>query len=211
MQITMPNTIFTHFRFNRAAGLKKVFLSLVSLLLLASCASSNNTLTLNPQIVLPAPDPSLRGITISVNGADQRQDQALAKVNRDGQLITLLPSRDMRFLLQEVLERQMSARGYMIGANGSVDLQIVLNNLYADVQEGNLRYNITTRADVSIIAQTKNGSKQAKTYRSTYSIQGAFTATNDKIANAVNSVLNSVISDMAQDVTISNFIKQNAN
>lgn len=118
---------------------------------------------------------TLQGITISINGADQRTDQALAKVNRDGQLVTLTPSRDLRFLLQEVLEKQMGARGYMIGADGPVALQIVVNNLYADVSEGNLRYNITTKADISIIARAKNGNKQVKNYRSTYNVQGAFT------------------------------------
>ena len=150
------------------------------------------------------------GVTVSITGADQRSDQALAKVNRDGQLVTLTPSRDLRFLLQEVLEKQMTARGYMIGPDGAVDLQIVVNNLYADVTQGNVRYSITTKADISIIATAKNGNKQVKNYRQTYSVEGAFSATNDKITNAVNSTLGDVISDMAQDTSINNFIKQNA-
>ncbi len=73
------------------------------------------------------------GVTVSINGADQRQDQALAKVTRDNQQVTLTASRDLRFLLQEVLEKQMTSRGYMIGPSGAVDLQIIVNNLYADV------------------------------------------------------------------------------
>jgi len=150
------------------------------------------------------------GVTVSVNGADQRSDQALAKVNRDGQLVTLTPSRDLRFLLQEVLEKQMTSRGYMIGPNGAVDLQIVVNGLYADVTQGNVRYSITTKADISIIATAKNGNKQVKNYRQTYSIEGAFNATNDKITNAVNATLSDVIADMAQDTSVNNFIKQNA-
>ena len=100
------------------------------------------------------------GVTVSVNGADQRSDQALAKVNRDGQLITLTPSRDLRFLLQEVLEKQMTSRGYMIGPNGAVDLQIVVNGLYADVTQGNVRYSITTKADISIIATAKTATSR---------------------------------------------------
>jgi len=147
--------------------LKKIIFPVLAMLMLAGCATSTNTLDVSPKIVLPSQDPTLQGITISVNGADQRQDQALAIVNRDGQLISLTPSRDLRFLLQESLEKQMTARGYMVGADGVVDLQIVVNNLYADVQEGNLRYNITTKADISIIATAKNGSKQVKNYRST--------------------------------------------
>lgn len=49
------------------------------------------------------------GVTVSINGADQRQDQALAKVTRDNQQVTLTASRDLRFLLQEVLEKQMTS------------------------------------------------------------------------------------------------------
>lgn len=54
----------------------------------------------------------------------------------------------------------MTARGYMIGADGAVDLQIVVNQLYADVQEGNLRYNITTKADISITATAKTATSR---------------------------------------------------
>ncbi len=190
--------------------LKKLFFPVLAVLMLAGCANQSNTLDVSPKINVPAQDPTLMGITVSINGADQRADQALAKVNRDGQLIVLTPSRDLRFLLQEALEKQMSARGYMIGTGGPVALQIVVNQLYADVAEGNLRHNITARADISIISQAANGNKQVKNYRSTYNIQGALTATNEKITNAVNTVLGDVINDMAQDTTVSSFIKANA-
>jgi len=190
--------------------LKKIIFPVLALFMLAGCATTSNTLDITPKITLPTQDPSLMGVTISINGADLRQDKALAKVNRDGQLISLTPSRDLRFLLQEALEKQMTARGYMIGPDGAVDLQIVVNTLFADVQNGNFRYNITTRADVSIIATAKNGNKQTKNYRSTYNVQGALTATNDKITSAVNSTLGDVISDMAQDTSISDFIKANS-
>lgn len=150
------------------------------------------------------------GVTVSINGADQRTDQALAKINREGQLVTLLPSRDLRFLLQESLEKQMTARGYMVGPTGTVDLQIVVNNLYADVTQGNVRYSITTKADISIIATAQNGNKQVKNYRQSYSEEGIFTATNQKISDAVNLALSDVIADMAQDTSVSEFIKQNA-
>ncbi|WP_313654384.1 lipoprotein [Pantoea sp.] len=190
--------------------LKKLLFPLLAAFVLAGCASSNTTLNIQPKIELPQQDPGLMGVTVSINGADQRKDQALAKVNRDGQLVTLTPSRDLRFLLQEVLEKQMTARGYMIGPDGAVDLQIVVNNLYADVTQGNVRYSITTKADISIIATAKNGNKQVKNYRQTYSVEGAFNASNQKITNAVNATMSDVIADMAQDTSVNDFIKQNA-
>ena len=190
--------------------LKKILFPVLALFMLAGCATSSNTLNISPKIALPTQDPTLMGVTISINGADLRQDKALAKVNRDGQLVSLTPSRDLRFLLQEALEKQMTARGYMIGPAGAVDLQIVVNRLYADVQEGNLRYNITTKADISIIATAKNGNKQVKNYNTSYNVQGAFTATDSKITNVVNTALGDVIADMAQDTSVSEFIKANS-
>ena len=145
--------------------LKKLFFPLVALFMLAGCATPPTTIDVSPKITLPQQDPSLMGVTVSINGADQRQDQALAKVTRDNQQVTLTASRDLRFLLQEVLEKQMTARGYMIGPSGAVDLQIIVNNLYADVSQGNVRYNIATKADIAIIATAKNGKKMTKNCR----------------------------------------------
>lgn len=190
--------------------LKKLLFPLVAVFMLASCATPPTTIDVSPTISLPQQDPSLMGVTVSINGADQRKDQALAKVTRDNQLVTLTPSRDLRFLLQEVLEKQMTARGYMVGPNSPVDLQIIVNQLYADVSQGSVRYNIATKADIVIIATAKNGNKMTKNYRSSYNVEGAFQATNKNIANAVNSVLTDTIADMAQDTSVHDFIKQNA-
>lgn len=190
--------------------LKKLFFPLVAIFMLASCATPPTTIEVSPTINLPQQDPGLMGVTVSINGADQRTDQALAKVTRDNQLVTLTPSRDLRFLLQEVLEKQMTARGYMIGPGGPVALQIIVNQLYADVSQGNVRYNIATKADISIIATAQNGNKMTKSYRSSYNVEGAFQATNKNIANAVNSVLTDTIAEMGQDTSVHEFIKQNA-
>ncbi|MEH4798474.1 lipoprotein [Atlantibacter hermannii] len=190
--------------------LKKLLFPLIALFMLAGCATPPTTIDVSPNIALPQQDPSLMGVTISINGADQRQDQALSKVTRDNQIVTLTASRDLRFLLQEVLEKQMSARGYMIGPNGAVQLQIIVNQLYADVSQGNVRYNIATKADISIVAVANNGNKMTKNYRASYIVEGAFQATNKNIANAVNSVLTDTIADMAQDTSVHDFIKQNA-
>ncbi len=85
--------------------LKKILFPLVAMFMLAGCATPPTTIEVSPKITLPQQDPSLMGVTVSINGADQRPDQALAKVTRDNQQVTLTASRDLRFLLQEVLEK----------------------------------------------------------------------------------------------------------
>ena len=182
---------------------KKILFPLVALFMLAGCAKPPTTIEVSPTITLPQQDPSLMGVTVSINGADQRTDQALAKVTRDNQIVTLTASRDLRFLLQEVLEKQMTARG-------PVNLQIIVSQLYADVSQGNVRYNIATKADIAIIATAQNGNKMTKNYRASYNVEGAFQASNKNIADAVNSVLTDTIADMSQDTSIHEFIKQNA-
>lgn len=108
--------------------LKKLLFPLVALFMLAGCATPPTTIDVAPKITLPQQDPSLMGVTVSITGADQRQDQALAKVTRNNQLVTLTASRDLRFLLQEVLEKQMTARGYMIGLTARLICRLLLTN-----------------------------------------------------------------------------------
>ncbi|PHM40041.1 hypothetical protein Xmau_02225 [Xenorhabdus mauleonii] len=192
--------------------LKKILIPLITLFFLAGlsgCAGTGNTLAIQPKITLPPSDPTMKAITVSISGVDHRQSQALAQINRDARLVTLVPSRDLRFLLQEALEKQMTARGYMIGSPADANLQIIVNQLQANIKEGSLRHDILTKADISIIVYAKDGSKQIKNYRTSYNAQGPLGATNAKIADAVNTVLSDVIADMAQDSSISTFIKQN--
>ncbi|CDL83266.1 lipoprotein [Xenorhabdus szentirmaii] len=192
--------------------LKKIFIPLMTfffLTVLSGCADSGNTLAIQPKMTLPPVDPTMKAITINISGVDHRQSQALAQVNRDARLVTLVPSRDLRFLLQEVLEKQMVARGYMIGSPSDANLQIIVNQLHANVKEGSLRHDIFAKAEISIVVYMKDGSKQTKNYRTSYNVQGPLSATNAKIADAVNTVLSDIIADMAQDASINTFIKQN--
>uniref|UniRef100_UPI0020C381BD YajG family lipoprotein n=1 Tax=Salmonella enterica TaxID=28901 RepID=UPI0020C381BD len=55
--------------------------------------------------------------------------------------------------------------------------------------KGSVRYNIATKEDIAIIATAANLSKMTKNYRDNYSIEGAFQASNQNIADAVISVL----------------------
>lgn len=202
---------FKRFTVKKMSTFQRFIFPLLALFILAGCSSKpDTTLTIDPPMAMPRQDPGLMGATISINSVDARQDSALSKVNRTGQLQVLTSSRDLRFLMQEALEKQMRARGYMVGPDGSINVQIVINQLFADVQEGDLRYNITTKANLSIISQSKNGASQTKNFRSSHSVSGAFTASNKNIEKAVNDALADIFNEMAQDTSVSEFIKQNA-
>ena len=190
--------------------MKKLSVPLLSLFILAGCATQPSQLNLNPVIVQPVTANAATNIAIAVNSQDARQDKALAKLNRNAQLQTLTASRLPEYLMQEVVEQQMRSRGYTIHASSSITLQVSINKLYAHVQEGNLHHQIDTIVDISLIAKTANGSSYTKNYQTTYTTQGAFSASNDAINSAMNQALTEVINVMAKDTAIDDFIKRNA-
>lgn len=145
------------------------------------CVAQSNTLSIDPNITLPTQDPTIRAVSINITSIDKRSSTALAEVNRNATLAVLKPSRDLRYLLQEALEKQMVARGYTISAPANINLQIVLNKLYADVQEGSLRHNITVDVAISVVAMASNGSTSTRTYTRSYNEQGPLEASNEKL------------------------------
>ncbi len=121
-----------------------------------------------------------------------------------------VPTRDLAFLMQEIVQKQMMARGYTFGSPAAADVIVVINKLNADISEGSLRHNISAKADISVVVSMPNGSTNTKTYRTSYNVQGPFGASNDKIAAEINNVLSELVSDMAKDPSVSQYIKSNA-
>lgn len=193
--------------------LRNTFHLIIALLIslsLIGCVAPSNTLSIEPNITLPTQDPTIRAVSINITSIDKRSSTALAEVNRNAALAVLKPSRDLHYLLQEALEKQMIARGYTVSAPANINLQIALNKLYADVQEGILRHNITVDVAISVVAMASNGSTSTRTYTRSYNEQGPLDASNEKIASAINKALTDIIADMANDPETSQFIKQNA-
>nr|WP_177168639.1 YajG family lipoprotein [Thorsellia anophelis] len=170
-------------------------------------APPSNTLVLAPEIVVPNQDLSVSAVSINIVSYDKRDNPVLATIERNGQLENLMPNRDVRFLLQEILEKQMIARGYAVGGNAPINVQIILNKLNADVKEGNFRHLINASAEITIVAGSVSGMQQSKTYRSSYNVEGPLTASNAKIEEVLNTVLTNIVAEMSQDTSVSNFIR----
>ncbi|CAA2929720.1 hypothetical protein ARSQ2_00825 [Arsenophonus endosymbiont of Bemisia tabaci Q2] len=135
--------------------LKNTFHLIIALLIslsLIGCVAPSNTLSIEPNITLPTQDPTIRAVSINITSIDKRSSTALAEINRNAALAVLKPSRDLRYFLQEALEKQMIGRGYTVSAPANINLQIALNKLYADLQEGRLRHNITVDVAISVVA-----------------------------------------------------------
>ena len=190
--------------------IKHLLCAVFALTLLSGCATPSNKLSIEPKVTLPAADPTMRPISLNISSQDKRSSKNLAEINHNGKLDILVPTRDLAFLMQEILQKQMMARGFMVGSPAAADVIVVINQLNTDVTEGSLRHNITAKADISIIVTLPNGSSTTKTFRNSYNVQGALSATNEKITAAINNALTEIVSDMAKDASISQYIKSNA-
>lgn len=190
--------------------IKKLSITLLSLFLLSGCASQSSQLELSPVMPTSQQVNALINIPVAVTSVDARQSKALAELNRNAKLLTLTASRLPEYLMQEVVEQQMRNRGYTIKANSGTTLQVSINELFANVQEGNLHHQIDTTVDISLVAKAANGSSYTKNYKTTYSTQGALAANNNGINAALNQTLTEVIGVMAKDTAIDDFIRRNA-
>lgn len=189
--------------------LSKLCFRLFALFLLAGCATSNNTLLLEPKITLPARNPTLNATSISVRSVDNRPSKSLGEINCKGSLVVLSPSRDPRYLMQEAIEKQIAARGFMVSSPTNVNLVVQLKQLNAKISEGNLRHNITVNSSVTINATAPNGSTKSRTFSPNYNKQELLGASNEKIEKAINTALTDLIIDMANDQELTQFIRQN--
>ncbi|HIE5479806.1 TPA: YajG family lipoprotein [Proteus mirabilis] len=190
--------------------IKNLLCAVFALTMLAGCATPSNKLSIEPVMSVPPSDPTMRPITLSITSQDKRPSKNLAEISRNGKLEVLVPTRDLAFLMQEIVQKQMMARGYTFGSPAAADVIVVINKLNADISEGSLRHNISAKADISVVVSMPNGSTNTKTYRTSYNVQGPFGASNDKIAAAINNVLSELVSDMAKDPSVSQYIKSNA-
>ncbi len=69
----------------------------------------------------------------------------------------------------------------MISATANVNLQIALNNLHTDIQEGSSHHNITVNIAIILVAIAYNGSTSTRTlYTRSYNKQWLLDSSNEK-------------------------------
>lgn len=150
----------------------------------------------------------MNAISLTINAVDARSEVAVAKLEEDGQLVSLLASPDSRLILLDALDKQMRARGYMIDPSGDVRVTLTINELFANVQQGSFRYLITTTAKITVVAETPTGGNITKTFRAVTTREGALSAKRINVSNALDDTLSSLIKSMSDDITVHEFIKQ---
>ena len=179
-------------------------------LLLAGCQTPSNNLT----FTLPAPTASMniyQTVIVNVNAVDSRQRIEIADYVRSGELIKLTASPTLTELFQQVMQQNLISKGFRISQvqNANSRVTVDIKEFYTQVDQGNLRYRLTTKIKVNVSVQGVKG-QYNKTFNASDSQSGVFNAGNDEIQKVQTRTFNEIVKNIYQDQEIATAINQYA-
>ncbi|OOF51172.1 hypothetical protein BKK54_03505 [Rodentibacter genomosp. 1] len=187
-------------------------LSVISLaattLFLAGCQAQSNTLTFTPS----APNASLninQSAVVYVTTKDARAQQDISRYTKNGELIKLNASPSVTQLFQQVMQQNLVSKGFRIGQsnNANAGVTVEIKEFFTHVEQGNLRYNLTGKIQVTVYVQGATGSYN-KAFNATRSQSGVFNANNDEIQKVLGETFNDIVNNIYQDQEIASAINQ---
>lgn len=187
-------------------------LSAVSLaaatLFLAGCQAQSNTLTFTP----PAPTASMnvnQSAVVYVTTRDARAQQDIASYVKNGELVKLNASPSVTQLFQQVMQQNLVSKGFRIGQmnNSNAGVTVEIKDFTTNVEQGNLRYNLNTKIQVTVYVQGASGNYN-KAFNATRSQSGAFNADNDEIQKVLGETFKDIVNNIYQDQEVANAINQ---
>lgn len=177
-------------------------------LFLAGCQAQSNTLTFTP----PAPTASLnvnQSAVVYVTTKDVRPQQDVASYTKNGELIKLNASPSVTQLFQQVMQQNLVSKGFRIGQsnNANAGVTVEVKAFFTNVEQGNLRYNLTGKIQVIVYVQGVGGSYN-KAFNATRSQSGVFNADNDEIQKVLGETFNDIVNNIYQDQDVASAINQ---
>ncbi|OOF59503.1 YajG family lipoprotein [Rodentibacter myodis] len=177
-------------------------------LFLAGCQTQSNTLTFTP----PAPTASMnvnQTAVVYVTANDMRTQPEISSYVKNGELIKLNVSPSVTQLLQQVMQQNLVSKGFRIGQtnNSNAGVTVQIKDFFTNVEQGNLRYNLTGKIQVNVVVQGASGSYN-KVFNATRSQSGVFGADNDEIQKVMDETFKDIVNNIYQDQEVAQAVNQ---
>ncbi|KYK77989.1 hypothetical protein SC936_09620 [Aggregatibacter actinomycetemcomitans serotype e str. SC936] len=184
---------------------------LLSGVLLTGCQSEPNTLTFTPA----PPKASMnvnQSAVVYVTTRDLRNTPEISSYVKDGQLLKLSASPELTQLFQQIEQQDLVSKGFRIGManNSNAAVTVDIQQFYAKVNQGNLRYDIDSKIQLAIHVQGRRG-QFTKNINARRTHSGAFFARNSEIQKVLGETFNEVVESIYKDREVANAINQYAN
>ncbi|QEH44691.1 hypothetical protein FXB78_00320 [Aggregatibacter actinomycetemcomitans] len=184
---------------------------LLSGVLLTGCQSEPNTLTFTPA----PPKASMnvnQSAVVYVTTRDLRNTPEISSYVKDGQLLKLSASPELTQLFQQIEQQDLVSKGFRIGManNSNAAVTVDIQQFYAKVNQGNLRYDIDSKIQLAIHVQGRRG-QFTKNINAGRTHSDAFSARNSEIQKVLGETFNEVVESIYKDQEVANAINQYAN
>ncbi|MXN89263.1 YajG family lipoprotein [Pasteurella canis] len=175
-------------------------------ILLSACQTLPSTLTFTP----PVPTATMtinQSAIVFVTVRDSRPQTEVSSYVTDGKLIKLLATPSVTQLFQQVEQQDLISKGFRIGTsqNSNAAVTVDVRKFYANVEQGNLRYNIDSKVEVTIHVQGARG-QFSKNINANRTYAGVFSAKNPEIQKILGETFNEVVKSIYSDREIANAI-----
>lgn len=192
---------------NKIKTLSAISLAAASILLVG-CQAQSNTLTFTP----PAPTATMnvnQSAVVYVSTRDARTTQDVASYVRNGELVKLNAAPSVTQLFQQVMQQNLVSKGFRVGQmnNANAGVTVEIKDFSTKVEQGNLRYNLTSKIQVTVYVQGASGNYN-KAFNATRSQSGAFNANNDEIQKVLGETFKDIVNNIYQDQEVANAINQ---
>ena len=194
-------------------NLKTVILGsvLLSSAVLTGCQSEPSTLSFTP----PSPQATMnvnQSTVVYVTTRDMRQAPEISSYVADGKLVKLSATPSVTELFQQVAQQDLVSKGFRIGManNSNAAVTVDVQEFFAKVNQGNLRYDIDSKIQLAIHVQGMKG-QFSKNINATRNYSGAFSARNAEIQKVLGETLNEVVQSIYKDQEITQAITKYAN
>ncbi|MBY5990591.1 YajG family lipoprotein [Ferrimonas balearica] len=184
--------------------MKRLFL--IAALALGGCASQPEQLILAPT----EPFPTLRAdhqVGIDLTSQDHRTETFLVRIQREDQPAQLVSAgSNPRALLESGLRQGLQGQGYDLDRLGEVRLNLTLEQLLVDVEQGSLNHTATSYAIASVVVD-KDGRQLVKRYQARGTLKGVMRVDMARLEREVNDRLNQLLNSMLNDPELHQFIQ----
>ena len=194
-------------------NLKTIILGsvLLSSAVLTGCQSEPSTLSFTP----PSPQATMnvnQSTVVYVTTRDMRQAPEISSYVADGKLVKLSAIPNVTELFQQVEQQNLISKGFRIGTANNANVAVTVNvqEFFAKVNQGNLRYDIDSKIKLAIHVQGAKG-QFTKNIGTTRNYSGAFSAKNSEIQKVLGEAFNDIVQSIYKDQEITQAINQYAN
>ncbi|OEF26301.1 YajG family lipoprotein [Vibrio rumoiensis] len=189
----------------------KKLVMLFTALALTACASvsQDDLINLTPSSTLSS-SKVVDGLAFTLTSQDVRNAQFIAIIKEDGQeqVQPLHAKQNVRKAYEAAVYQQLFSQGFTITRNSNNIVNVQVVDAVATVNQEPVKYSIDGEVTLKITAETPDG-KFVKTYTGSGTKSGSFTADKTDVEEVLNRVSSRVLTSIAQDSELTNYMKGN--